>query len=76
MSRRPVAWTVEMDAALRAMRAKGYGYERAGDLIGVSNSTARDRVMRLELPTWGQGGMHGSRGDRQRIAARIDEVSR
>jgi len=52
----PVLWSPEMDAALLDLRAKGYGYYEAGEIIGVSNMAVKNRVKKLGLPTWSRGG--------------------
>lgn len=46
----PIVWTPEMDGALRDLRARGIGFDRCGQVIGVNKGTVAKRVDTLALP--------------------------
>lgn len=46
----PITWTPEMDGALRNLRARGIGFDRCGEVIGVNKGTVARRVDALALP--------------------------
>ena len=46
----PIAWTPEMDGALRELRSRGIGFDRCGLVIGVASTTVAKRVAALALP--------------------------
>lgn len=61
-----IQWSAEMDATLRTMRADGAGYHPIGDVVGVTSTAVKRRVIALDLPVWSKGGGRRQRGVRER----------